>query len=71
MGSTLSNMRQIEQLFRRVNHNNRTPSYLQQLAHLTESCREWLAGSAGKSFGDDLKNRLFWGKYDFWTSRSN
>lgn len=57
VAATLPNMRQIERLFIRVNHNNREPSYLQQLAHLTESCKEWLTGSTGKSIRADMKNR--------------
>lgn len=64
----LANMRQIERLFRRVNHNNGVPSYLQQLTHLTESRKE-LAGEQRwqrpqeRSEEHDVsgKNRLFWG----------
>ncbi len=48
----LPNMRQIEQLFIRVNHNNGAPSYLQQLAHLTERI-----SSTGKGFKNDVTRR--------------
>lgn len=54
---TLPNMRQIEWLFMRVNHNNRALGYLQQLAYFTETCKEWQADSAGKGLKNELQNR--------------
>lgn len=41
----------------RVNHNNRAPGYLQQLAYFTETRKEWWADSAGKGLRSELQNR--------------
>lgn len=53
----LPNMRQIEWLFMRVNHNNRAPGYLQQLAYFMETCKEWRSDSAGKGLRNERQNR--------------